>query len=80
MIVSLLLQNYSLSRKPSFLERARDTILPMWSNSTVSFSSREQNGLSGVVPGIAEQKRRLSRRTSFLESRPIRSLTKLTRR
>ena len=70
----------SLSRKPSFLERAKHKLTPMWPQSSISFSRPESNGLSGVVPGIAAQKRRLSRRTSFLESRPIRSLTKLTRR
>ena len=35
---------------------------------------------SKVVPGIVSHKRKISRRSSFLESKPIRTLTKLTRR
>eukprot|EP00095_Tigriopus_kingsejongensis_P002612 maker-scaffold302_size216161-snap-gene-1.12 protein:Tk02612 transcript:maker-scaffold302_size216161-snap-gene-1.12-mRNA-1 annotation:"cordon-bleu 1" len=64
-----------IARKSSFLVRARAT-LTRGSNTHLDLESGE---IPGILP-IERKRARVSRRTSFLESRPIRTLSKLTRR
>jgi hypothetical protein len=58
-----------VSRRRSFLEKAKETILGPTESSSVE-----------PLPGLKKRPPRLARRTSFLDSKPIRKLTKLSRR
>ena len=83
----------NLSRKPSFLERARESLLNRGQSGNGNVVAREDSGgaeagwreaagpaTARMKPAAKSSGRRVSRRTSFLESKPMRKLSRLTRR
>ena len=63
-----------VSRRRSFLEKARETIRTATTAASASASSGAE-----PLPGL-KSRPSLARRTSFLESKPVRKMAKLARR
>ena len=64
-----------LSRRRSFLEKARDTIR----TATTVAAAVSASGVE-PLPGLRSGRPSLARKTSFLESKPVRKMAKLARR
>ena len=66
-----------LSRRPSFLERARETIRTA---TTATAAAAVSSSGAEPLPGLRSRPSSLARRTSFLGSKPVRKMAKLARR